>query len=658
MTAALLMGVSAGCSTQRMQLSKNDPPKNTPEERVKYGNPWAKKKPQDAEDVAASQEMAAELKEQLALAKAANKDQKPAMTGILQRAAAAEARGEFDDARAAYLEVISNEPNHVEAHHRLGVIADMNGDAQTADEHYAKAYATNPKDADLLSDMGYSYFLRGRFDAAERKLKEALEQHPYHRAAQNNLALVYGKQGNYDGALAMFRQTGTESDAQKNILALFPKGRPGGNDATTIARAENTVNPLPVTSTQPGQAPPFPAEFEGPNAHSPMPAQPAMNAASNSLAGSMQPPANRGNVTNPPPSNPWGTNDLGAAQPGVTGTSMAAKPPENVEFWKGNLGQNPPVAPNNGTGMAAAPWSNFPGAPPLPGQNPTGVNGMAANSGLPPGWPNSNINFPPTSSGTMPPTGSGDIQPANYQDWMAGANSAQPARNPMGSPEPQNPAQASRWAAQMGLGTGPGSMFPTMNSQNSGTPAWNQPSSATAPAGQNGTQWAYAEVPATGQPGMTVKSSWSTDNASGATSPWGANSAATNSSRNQPAVAPASPWNDVKSTSAWDRQWSTGNLPLGSNVPATNPANNPGGSGNFAPATFAEVPAWPGAAAVNPAPTNRPAPTTPNDWPIVNPGTGNYQPAANMASPAAPAVNNGTSGTTSVPNWPYAPSRP
>ncbi|MBI1344844.1 tetratricopeptide repeat protein [bacterium] len=666
----MLLCGTGGCSTQRMQLSKNEPPKNVPEERVKYGNPWSKKKPAD-EKVASSNDLTAELAEQMAQAKSTMKDKSSGSTEILKRAAAAEARGDLDDARAAYLEVVSIDPNNSEAHHRLGVISDMNGDAQTADEHYGRAYAANPKDADLLSDMGYSYYLRGRFDAAERKLKEALEYHPYHRSAQNNLALVYGKQGNYDGALAMFRQTGTESEAQKNIRTLFPNGRPSG-DTTAIAQNDLPVNPLPLTPTTPGQAPPFPADFDVANMNSgaSQPGsmmQPATNGAAGTGSNTFASMWSNGTPTGPAGqpmasgnSAPWGTP---ANSPANTGMSVAAKPQENVEFWKGNLGQNPPATPQPvaPTGTAMAPWSNFPGAPPLPGQAQPVPNAMAANNGLPAGWPSSNMN-----PGMQPPNpfannGTQEIQPAGHQDWAVGSNSA-PMNNPAASNgQPLDPAQATRWAAQMGLGTGPGSMFPTMNTQNPSAPAWNQPNSTMSTGNPSPTQWAYAEVPAGNVPvtNANLNTSWSTETTNPAAMPAWGNSGPMNGSNASSPIAPPSPWNDVpENSSAWDQPWGQGptNAPASGNMPAS----------TVPPATFAAVPNWPGSQDPNAVPGNRSNSGTPTDWPVINPGASavnvpytNSPAPSNMMVPASPAtMNNGSTGTTSVPNWPYAPSRP
>src|SRR5688500_3112919 len=100
-----------GCTSQRTQLSKSDPPRNAPkpEERVKYGFPWSK--PKDEPQVA-SKELPPDLAEQLAKSRVTSSKSGNSKEG-LQRAADAESRGDLDSARAAYLQVVESDPKNV-----------------------------------------------------------------------------------------------------------------------------------------------------------------------------------------------------------------------------------------------------------------------------------------------------------------------------------------------------------------------------------------------------------------------------------------------------------------------------------------------------------------------------------------------------------------
>jgi len=157
-------------------------------------------------------------------------------------------RGNLEQAQLHYRRVLQDEPDNVEAHHRLAVIADKGKQFDEADRHYRAALRVQPSDANLLSDMGYSQWLQGKYAEAERTLQEALRVEPGHERAINNLGLVYGSQRNYSKALAMFRMTGSESEAQAKMARLFPNAVP----AESLAAAGE---PDPRTGAAPPGAP-------------------------------------------------------------------------------------------------------------------------------------------------------------------------------------------------------------------------------------------------------------------------------------------------------------------------------------------------------------------------------------------------------------------
>src|SRR5690349_17005443 len=94
LSVVVALAAVGGCTLQRLQLSKSDPPKNAPkpEERVKYGFPWSK--PKDEPQVA-SKELPPELVEQLAKSRVTH-TKAGSSKETLQRAADAEARGDLD----------------------------------------------------------------------------------------------------------------------------------------------------------------------------------------------------------------------------------------------------------------------------------------------------------------------------------------------------------------------------------------------------------------------------------------------------------------------------------------------------------------------------------------------------------------------------------
>ncbi len=665
----LLVTLSVGCSSSRFGLAKSDPPEKPGEDvRVKYGNPWAKPKPEKTPPLT---EMPPELAAKFDKARNAKPD---GVASLLEKAAAAEGRGDLNGAREQYLKIIDLDQKNGEAHHRLAVIADQQQDQKTADLHYQKALTYNRRDADLLSDLGYSLYLRGNLEESERKLKEALEANPHHRGAHSNLGLVYGKQGKYDQALAAFRQSGTESEAQRNIAQLFPNGRPGAANAALAQRDTG----LPNASPDRRGAPPFPAESDPrvanltldqvrqrmeqeriaaerqrtaslQNEFRPGLQDPAVQAASGQspftppLPTNRAPefPANTANYAGQPPAmnppaanttpNPWGTPVVPAnnAVP-LSGLNLLGgpQPTNSAPAFPGQ-----PAVPGAPANMAATPAA--PGISPNAywQGNPNTANPAAATSAseqaaiekslrafAPP--PNVMLPLATMPPGTGPNPWGSAAPPTNFNNTGSGAfpSEVQPAgyqaadgnRSTMNSMP-----DANRLAAQMAFGTGPGSLLPVVS-----------PGPAAAPL-PNDVQWAYGE--STGDPraervnNANYMTPGSNAAAPGSTPP---NSIQpTNWNTPSSGLGPQSPWNGWQSPAPAPIQWNPDNA--GSNAPAVTPANmtTPGNGSAMTP------PQWPGNAEAAP----RPASAPPRDWPA--------QPGANSAP-------------TTIPNWPYAPARP
>jgi len=143
--------------------------------------------------------------------------------------------GNYKSARKHFLEVVQADPENAAAHHRLGYIGDKQEDYQSAEIHYLAALRLEPDDANIACDLGYSYLLQNRTKDSRRFLEKALKIDPNHQASLLNLAGILAKEGDYDGSLALFRQAGSEEEAQANIARLFPKGRPADADQIQLA---------------------------------------------------------------------------------------------------------------------------------------------------------------------------------------------------------------------------------------------------------------------------------------------------------------------------------------------------------------------------------------------------------------------------------------
>jgi tetratricopeptide (TPR) repeat protein len=132
-----------------------------------------------------------------------------------------EKRGDPAKAIAAYEEAIKRDPRRTDALLRLAILHDRQGQFQESSVWYRKALQTSPGNPDIYCDMGYSLYLQRRWAEAEMNLKQALALRPNLARAHNNLGLVLAHTERLDGALAEFRQAGSEADAHLNLaLAL------------------------------------------------------------------------------------------------------------------------------------------------------------------------------------------------------------------------------------------------------------------------------------------------------------------------------------------------------------------------------------------------------------------------------------------------------
>lgn len=151
--------------------------------------------------------------------------------------------GRNQDAKTAYRTVLNYRPDNVAANQGMGIIADKENNFAEAEGYYQMALRVEPNNADVLANLGFSYYLQNRTNESEQYLLKSLQINPRHKTAAMNLGTVYGSKGDYNHALAMFRQGGTEAEAQARILRLFPNGKPAGNPNAKEIQLVNNETP-------------------------------------------------------------------------------------------------------------------------------------------------------------------------------------------------------------------------------------------------------------------------------------------------------------------------------------------------------------------------------------------------------------------------------
>ena len=137
-----------------------------------------------------------------------------------------EKQGGLEEARTAYLEALNQDPERADAYERLAVVSYRLGKSDEGEEWCQKAQRGGKSTADLHCNQGYSQYLRGHWDEAEKSLLWALVHDSGHRCAHNNLGLVLAQMGRNEAALAEFRKAScSEVEAYTNLgFALTLKG--------------------------------------------------------------------------------------------------------------------------------------------------------------------------------------------------------------------------------------------------------------------------------------------------------------------------------------------------------------------------------------------------------------------------------------------------
>ncbi|MBX3441379.1 MAG: hypothetical protein KF774_03150 [Planctomyces sp.] len=124
----------------------------------------------------------------------------------LQQHFNADAPGALEAARSRFDAAARLDPNFATAHHRLGIIADLQRRFPDAEQHYLNALALDPQNASILSDLGYSHVLQHNWSTSEAYLTRALQVSPRNEMTLDHLAYVYVQQGQDQRAAAVLQQ--------------------------------------------------------------------------------------------------------------------------------------------------------------------------------------------------------------------------------------------------------------------------------------------------------------------------------------------------------------------------------------------------------------------------------------------------------------------
>jgi predicted O-linked N-acetylglucosamine transferase (SPINDLY family) len=121
----------------------------------------------------------------------------------LQAALEHHTAGRLPEAEALYRQILTQNPTHADALHRLGVIAFQTGQDAAAIDLIRKAIAVQPNDAAYHLNLANALRRSGDFETAIASYSKAIQLRPDLFEAPHNLAKLLREQGKLDDAIAV-----------------------------------------------------------------------------------------------------------------------------------------------------------------------------------------------------------------------------------------------------------------------------------------------------------------------------------------------------------------------------------------------------------------------------------------------------------------------
>lgn len=115
--------------------------------------------------------------------------------------------GKLVDADAVFQKILLARPDHFEALHHLGVIAQQSGNSLRAATLIRRAVEINPSSSPACNNLGVAYKSLGHLEDAEDCFRKALELAPDFAEAWNNLGNLHLDRGDLKQAETCFRQS-------------------------------------------------------------------------------------------------------------------------------------------------------------------------------------------------------------------------------------------------------------------------------------------------------------------------------------------------------------------------------------------------------------------------------------------------------------------
>jgi tetratricopeptide (TPR) repeat protein len=99
----------------------------------------------------------------------------------------------------------------------LGVLADLRNDFPKAETYYRLALKIEPRSAQVQNSMGYSYYLAGHWEEAQRAYQLGIVYDSKYKSLWRNYGLLLARKGQYEQALSAFEQVESRAEASNDV---------------------------------------------------------------------------------------------------------------------------------------------------------------------------------------------------------------------------------------------------------------------------------------------------------------------------------------------------------------------------------------------------------------------------------------------------------
>jgi Flp pilus assembly protein TadD len=126
-------------------------------------------------------------------------------------------RGLTAEAEADLLQAVQLDDQSAEAHAALGILYDVDQRPDVAEKQHRLAVERDPNNAAYLNNLGFSLFLRGKFQDAIKFYSQAARLTPTNRRLRTNLGFALAARGDFRRAAHEFDMGGSPAESKNNL---------------------------------------------------------------------------------------------------------------------------------------------------------------------------------------------------------------------------------------------------------------------------------------------------------------------------------------------------------------------------------------------------------------------------------------------------------